>query len=169
MDDLQQKTTLTHILDRVHAVLKVLLGILIAALLVPVTMQILSRYTGIIPRYIWTEEIARFSFVWIIMLGAICAVRDGSHFDLDVLPETGNRRFEVARKLFVHIVIAVVGGFFVVYGIKFVQFGWHQTSEIFELPMPWIFVSWPIAGALFIVFSLEKMHLILHQNRQAGR
>lgn len=157
---------MTKILDSIHNVLKVLLGILIAVLLIPVTMQILSRYTGIIPRYIWTEEIARFSFVWIIMVGAICAVRDGSHFDLDVLPETRSRRFELARKLLVQIAITIVGGFFVVYGIKFVQFGWRQTSEIFELPMPWIFMSWPIAGVLFIVFSLEKMALIVRHHRQ---
>jgi len=157
---------MTPVLDWIHNTLKILLGILIAALLIPVTMQILSRYTGIIPRYIWTEEIARFSFVWIIMIGAICAVRDGSHFDLDVLPATRSRRIEVARKLFVQIIIVIIGGFFVVYGIKFVQFGWHQTSEIFELPMPWIFISWPTAGVLFIVFALEKIFLILDENRR---
>ena len=77
---------MTRILDAIHLVLKVLLATLIAGLIVPVTMQILSRFTGIIPRYIWTEEIARFCFVWMIMIGAMCAVRDGTHFDLDVLP-----------------------------------------------------------------------------------
>lgn len=154
-----------RVLDTVHLLLKLLLGLMIAGLLIPVSMQILSRYTGIIPRYIWTEEIARFSFVWIIMLGAICAVRDGSHFDLDVLPASSSRRLEIVRQLIVQIGIIVVGGFFVVYGVKFVQFGWNQTSEIFELPMGWIFVSWPIAGVLFIVFSIEKIHAIFHGNR----
>ena len=30
---------------------------------------------------------ARFCLIWIIMLGAMIAVRDGSHFDLDILPK----------------------------------------------------------------------------------
>lgn len=154
-----------RVLDTVHLILKLLLGLMIAMLLIPVSMQILSRYTGIIPRYIWTEEVARFSFVWIIMLGAICAVRDGSHFDLDVLPGSKNRRVELVKLLVAQFAIATVGGFFVIYGIKFVSFGWHQTSEIFELPMGWIFVSWPIAGVLFIVFSLEKIHQILKSDQ----
>ncbi len=51
-------------------------------------MQILSPLHRIIPRYIWTEEIARFCFVWIIMIGAMIAVRDGTHFDVDVLPHS---------------------------------------------------------------------------------
>ena len=50
-------------LDLYYRLLQVLLTVLMTALLVPVTLQILSRYTGLIPRYIWTEEIARFCFV----------------------------------------------------------------------------------------------------------
>ena len=33
-----------------------------------------------------TEEAARFCFVWIIMIGSMIAVRDRSHFDVDLLP-----------------------------------------------------------------------------------
>ena len=47
-----------------------LLTFLIAILIVPVTMQIVSRYTDFIPNYIWTEEMARFCLIWMIMLGA---------------------------------------------------------------------------------------------------
>ena len=43
-----------------HRVLKVVLTVLMGLLIVPVSMQVLSRYTGVIPRYIWTEEAARF-------------------------------------------------------------------------------------------------------------
>ncbi|TIY02395.1 MAG: TRAP transporter small permease subunit, partial [Mesorhizobium sp.] len=69
---------MTRVLDVIHAALKIVLGVLVGGLLVPVSMQVLSRFTGLIPRYIWTEEIARFCFVWMIMVGAIIAVRDGS-------------------------------------------------------------------------------------------
>ena len=43
-------------LDAYFWTLKVLLTLLMALMIVPVLLQILSRYTGIIPRYIWTEE-----------------------------------------------------------------------------------------------------------------
>jgi TRAP-type C4-dicarboxylate transport system permease small subunit len=32
----------------------------VAVLVVPVSLQIFSRYTTAIPAYIWTEELARF-------------------------------------------------------------------------------------------------------------
>ena len=45
----------------------------IAVLILPVTLQIFSRYTELIPSYIWTEEMARFMFIWTIMLGAMAS------------------------------------------------------------------------------------------------
>ena len=45
---------------------------------------------------------------------------------------------------------------FVWYGIKFVQFGWNQNSELAELPMPFIFVAWPLAGFTWVLFLGEK-------------
>jgi TRAP-type transport system small permease protein len=136
--------------------LRVALTLLVAALVVPVTMQVLSRYTGLIPRYIWTEEIARFCFVWIVMIGAMLGVRDGTHFDLDALPHSRNPKVEAAMRLVVHIAVLAVALIFVHYGWQFVRFGWHQTSEIAELPMPWIFAAWPLAGLTWLAFLGEK-------------
>ncbi len=70
----------------IYRALQVLLTALIAVMIIPVTLQIFSRFVDFIPRYIWTEEAARFCLIWLIMLGATIAVRDGTHFDVDVLP-----------------------------------------------------------------------------------
>ncbi len=148
---------MTRFLDALHFALKVVLGLLVAGLIVPVTMQVLSRYTGVIPRYLWTEEIARFCFVWMIMVGAVCAVRDGTHFDLALLPQSREPRIEAAKRLFVHLAMAAAGGVFLWYGWDLLLFGWYQTSEIAELPMNWIYGAWPLAGALFLLFLAEKV------------
>src|SRR5205807_3985807 len=63
------------------------LGILV----IPVTLQIISRYTPLIPSYIWTEEMARFLFVWTIMIGAMVGVREAQHFEVDVWPNLSRR------------------------------------------------------------------------------
>ena len=49
-------------LDTYFKFLKIVLTVLMGVLIIPVTMQIFSRYVGFIPRYIWTEELARFLF-----------------------------------------------------------------------------------------------------------
>ncbi|MEM9442759.1 MAG: TRAP transporter small permease [Pseudomonadota bacterium] len=144
-----------RILGGYYRLLQILLTVLMAGLLIPVTLQILSRYTGLIPRYIWTEEIARFCFIWIVMIGAMIAVRDGSHFDVDVLPKLG-RRADAILRLFTHIAMLAVALIFVTYGYQFAKFGSIQTSEIAGLPMLSIYIAWPLAGVTWLVFLGEK-------------
>ena len=131
--------------------------LLFAILIVPVVLQILARYTDLIPRYIWTEEIARFCFVWIIMLGAMIAVRQDTHFSVDVLPRPGTSRGQGFSQLFVHLAMLTLALCFIWYGKEFADQGLLQTSEIAELPMIAIYVAWPLSGIIWTLFLLEKL------------
>jgi TRAP-type C4-dicarboxylate transport system permease small subunit len=144
-------------LDLYYRVLKVVLTLLMAGLIVPVGMQILSRYTGLIPRFIWTEETARFCFVWIIMIGSMIAVRDGTHFDVDVLPHSADARVELAMRLFVQLAVLAAAMIFLRYGWDFAVLGSRQRSEIASLPMLSIYIAWPLAGASWALFTVEKV------------
>jgi len=138
-------------------VLKVLLTVLMGLLIVPVSMQVLSRYTGVIPRYIWTEEAARFCFVWIIMIGSMIAVRDRAHFDVDVLPHPKTPRQQGIAGLIVHGAMLVMAAVFVRYGYEFAKFGAIQTSEMSGINMLSIYIAFPLAGVTWIMFLGEKI------------
>ena len=143
------------ILDYYYRLLQILITLLMFVLIIPVSMQILSRYTGLIPRYIWTEEIARFCFMWIVMIGAMIAVRDGTHFDVDVLPK-GSAKVEAALRLFAHFAMLLASVIFLFYGWSFARFGALQYSEIAGLPMLTIYIAWPLAGITWVAFLGEK-------------
>src|SRR5207302_9172756 len=105
---------------------------------------------------IWTEELSRFLFIWMIMLGSMVGVREGTHFVVDVLPDLPPRAdaaLQVVSNLFV-LAFALV---FVWWGIEFVRFGWDQSSELAELPMVFIFVAWPVAGLPWVLFLGEAL------------
>src|SRR5437763_6422330 len=94
---------------------------------------------------------ARFLFIWMVMLGAMVGIRDGSHFDCDVWPELKprpNALLRIVSSVFI-LLFALV---FIWYGIQFVQFGWDQTSELADLPMVWIFIAWPLSGFTWVLF-----------------
>ena len=142
------------LIDSYHKLLTWLMVATVAILLFPVTLQVISRFTELVPSYIWTEELSRFLFIWMVMLGAMIAVREGTHFDVDVWPELGPRaaaRLRIVSHLFV-LVFALV---FVYWGVQFVRFGWNQQSELAELPMPFIFIAWPVAGLTWMLFLGE--------------
>jgi len=141
-------------IDWYHRLLVWLLIGTVAVLVVPVTLQIISRYTALIPAYIWTEELARFMFIWMVMLGAMVGVREGTHFEVDVWPVLGPRANALLR-IVSHVFVLVFALVFLWWGIEFTRFGWDQLSEIAELPMWTIFIAWPIAGLAWILFLGE--------------
>ena len=89
--------------------LEFLLATCVGVLVVPVTLQIISRYTPFIPSYIWTEEMARFLFVWTIMIGAMVGVREAQHFEVDVWPDL-SRRSEAAVRILARLGILRAAG-----------------------------------------------------------
>ena len=126
----------------------------VAILVVPVSLQIVSRYAQLIPSYIWTEELSRFLFIWMVMLGAMVGIKEGTHFEVDIWPELG-RRANAMLKIVSNLFVLIFALVYLYWGIKFVEFGWHPESELAELPMPFIFVAWPLAGATWIIFLGE--------------
>jgi len=127
----------------------------VAILIVPVTLQIVSRYTALIPSWIWTEELSRFLFIWMIMLGSMVGVREGTHFIVDVWPELRPRPAAVLQ-IVTNVFVLAFALVFVVWGVQFVRFGWSQSSELAELPMTFIFAAWPLAGLTWILFIGES-------------
>ena len=142
---------MTRFIEGYYRLLDWLLAASVGVLIVPVTIQIVSRFTDWFPHYIWTEEMARFLFIWMVMLGAMVGIRDGSHFDVDVWPEMKPRPNAVLR-IISNVFILLFALVFIWYGVRFVQFGWDQSSELAEMPMTYIFVAWPLAGITWLLF-----------------
>jgi len=146
-----------RVADWVYRNLQRLLTLLMGLLIFPILLQIASRFSPSIPHFIWTEEIARFCFIWIIMIGAMIGVRDGAHFHLDLLSEPRNARARAIRGLWVHGAMLVMSLTFVWFGYRFALFGWAQASELTGLNMLAIHAAWPIAGMVFTLFLGERI------------
>ena len=142
--------------DVYASILSWALVITIGTLVIPVSLQIFSRYTALIPSYIWTEELARFMFVWSIMLGAMLGIKEGTHFVVDVWPRLSARKAALLD-IVGNLCILVFAGVFVWFGIEFTQFAWGRTSELAELPLWLIHVAWPMSGVTWVVFGGERM------------
>ena len=146
-----------RLLDAYDRLLRLAITALMGAILVPVGLQIFSRYVGFIPRYIWTEEVARFCFIWIIMIGSMIAVRDATHFDVDVLPKPRTARGRAIARLVVDGFMLVMALVFVRYGYDFAAFGWEQNSELTGINMISIHLAFPLAGVTWVLFLGERI------------
>ena len=153
------------LLDGYYRVLRFVVGLMMAALIIPVAMQVLSRPLDLwwlgevrfVPRYLWTEEVALFLFIWIIMLGSVIAVREKTHFDVDVLPEPKRARMRGLMRIVVHVAMGVMAYFFAVDGWAYYEFGGRQQSDYLRYDLGYLYFTVPLAGASWGVFLLEHL------------
>ena len=158
---------MSTLLRLAHQLLIALLGITVLVLMVPVSMQIGSRFFEWIPNYMWTEEMSGVFFIWLVMIGATVGVREGLHFDVDIWanPSPALARF---LRWASRLLIMGFAGVVLYWGIEFTKFGWNQTSELADLPMWMIFIAWPVAGFFWIAFLIEKMVVDSERDDQHG-
>ncbi len=149
--------------------LRILLGLLVAALAIPVGMQVIARYTGLIPVYLWTEELSTFIFVWVVMVGSMIAVWEGTHFDVRVLPDARRPLSILLQKGVVLVLIAAFALLFAWYGIEYAKFGALQNSVMMQANKLVTFISVPIAGAVWAVFALYRLAEAIGDYRASGK
>ena len=128
-----------------------------ASLAVPVGMQVLARYTGIIPVYLWTEELATFIFVWVVMIGSMVAVWEGTHFDVVVTPDAKSPLGILIQKSVVYIFVGIFAGLFAWYGIEYAKVGSIQNSVMMRANLLWTYITVPIAGAIWTLFTVYRL------------
>jgi TRAP-type C4-dicarboxylate transport system permease small subunit len=134
-----------------------MVAVSVGILVLPVSLQMASRWIEALPHYIWTEEMARLLFIWMIMLGAMLGVRESTHFEVDLWPRLGPR-LTALLGLVSALCVLVFALVFVWWGIEFTQFAFGRISELAELPLWTIHVAWPVAGLAWTLFLGERIH-----------
>jgi TRAP-type C4-dicarboxylate transport system permease small subunit len=129
------------------------LGLLMAAITAITFGQVVLRY-GLNHPLFWSDEAARYLFVWIALIGAAACVRSRAHYAMDALVE---RLPRAGRRACAGLAWAVVTGFV---GVLLV-YGWRDTlnaarQEALSLPMrmDWAYAAMPVGAALMLLHLL---------------
>lgn len=127
----------------VVAVLRGSCAFLMFALAALVLFQVTFRFVFRTP-FDWAEELARYSFIWVSMLGAILGVDAKAHFYVDILPSKlsprARRGLDLALRTVVFVFLAVVAYL----SVTLVTVMRSQTSPILELPLGYMAIALPI-------------------------
>jgi TRAP-type C4-dicarboxylate transport system permease small subunit len=152
---------LRRVLDAYYKALIGLMTALVMALTLVVSYQVFSRYVDFVPRYLWTEEVARFCFIWVLLLGAAIAVREGSHFTIDVLPQSMSPRLQQVLEALVLVLVAAIAALMLFGGLRFVDIGMSRISTTSGIRLAWVYAAVPFSGFSMIVFVAERLVSVL--------
>jgi C4-dicarboxylate transporter DctQ subunit len=139
---------------------EVVIFILFIVLVSTVFLQVVARYAFNSPPS-WTEELARYCQVWIIILASSICIRKGSHLAVDYLshkfPPYLSRFIQVLISILMSVYVAVV----TVFGVRLMLVGHYQVSPAMQINMSYIYVIFPLGGLLMFVEAVLSTYRII--------
>ena len=106
-----------RILRPLRKSVEVAIVVLFAVLTVAVFIQVVARYVFNQPPT-WTEELARFCQVWIVLLASSVCVRKGTHLAVDYLGPALAPRARRAVALFTGALVALYAAVVAIWGVR---------------------------------------------------
>jgi len=145
------------------AFLQLLLVVVFCILVLDVIWGVASRYI-LGSQASWSEELARLLMVWLALLGAALACREGRHLGLDVIVRSWPEEVQRISRLLVMIAVLLFASIVMLGG------GWQLVSQRFasgqmlpalDIAKAWFYLALPVSGALISLFAIESIWAIL--------
>ena len=128
-------------------------GALVIAVCGVVLLQVLMRYLFATPNP-WSEELSRFAFIWVSLLGASLAVEHRAHFGFD---QVTKKLAPPVRRAVERTAWAVVLAFSLLLigtGIALMDLTLGERSAALNLPVALVYAAAPVSGLLMAIHLL---------------
>lgn len=129
--------------------------LLMAVMVGTIILQVLCRFVLGDPLS-WSEELARYAFVWITFLGAAVAYRHGAHIVVETIVVLLPRRAQATLAWVVDALMVVALGVLLVQGLGIVEATSNVEATMLEIPMSWVYGSVPVSAAIMLAYQVER-------------
>ena len=128
-------------------------GGLVMTVAAVVLLQVVMRYLFAYPNP-WSEEVSRFCFIWVSLLGASLAVEHRAHFGFDQVTKALAPRAKRAVERFAGAVVLVFALLLVATGVALMDLTMGERSPALNLPVALVYAAAPVSGVLMVVHML---------------
>lgn len=143
------------IFDQIERIIVVLIVIAFMTMVISLSYQIISRYI-FDKGNAWTEELTRYTFVWLVMLSSSVALRRSKHMKVDFTNRTLSKTINDVKFWISNILVIIFLSVLTFYGLQLVSLTQRQLSSGMQIPMSYIYLAIPVGGILMLLFTVES-------------
>ncbi|TXB70106.1 TRAP transporter small permease [Paracoccus aurantiacus] len=107
----------------------------------------------------WADEVARYTMIWLVFLGAGLALREGAHVALSSLQGALPARAAFIVRAIVLVLLLVFFAVMIRIGWDYMMRAQFQLSAALRMKMSWVYAAMPVG------FALMGIHLLLIARR----
>lgn len=131
-------------------------GLLLAVLTGAVFLQVILRYMGRLGVE-GLEEVPRYVFVWLVMIGAAAAAHRGEHTTLNYFRDKLSPRGQALARVITNGAALVLFGSLVQSSLVLVPNAQLQTSAGLNLPLGYVYAAIPVGAVLIMLPVLSQL------------
>ena len=150
------KKCLNMLSDWTNKIIVPIASIIFVILGLATVIQVVARYF-LETSMPWTEELARYAFIWSTLLGASVLVKSKGHPGVDAITGKLKGQVKIVQEALLAIVIMIIAAVGIRYGIELVQITMGQTSAALNIPYGFIYLSFPVSCIAMIIHELSEL------------
>jgi TRAP-type C4-dicarboxylate transport system permease small subunit len=131
-------------------------AVLLLGLFLVILLQIVGRYLPL-PTPIWTEELSRWLWVWLVFVGIAEVERTDTHLKMDLLATAFPRHIRTLIFLALDVVSVVVFIELIRIGYKGALRSMDATSITLPVTMVFFYAAYPLAGIFIVLRVVQRM------------
>lgn len=136
---------------------EILTTVLMFVLVGLVFFQVLNRFILHIPAA-WTEEMARYNFVWLSLFGSVLALKSDRHLSVDLFVQgIKSQKTQGWIKIIVALLVMTFSLILTWSGYHYTVSNWTNHCEFGAFPLALIYAAVPVAGFLLLLVSFEQL------------
>jgi TRAP-type C4-dicarboxylate transport system permease small subunit len=130
--------------------------VLLLLVIIASSLQVFTRYV-LNASMTGTEEFARFSFIWMSMLGCSVAVGRAAHPTITLIVDRMKGIYKKILIVGISILISLCALIWIVYGIEMVSVTTAMRSPILLVPMAYVYLAIPVGGLGILLHCIQQI------------
>jgi len=142
--------------DYLEKIIEILTICVFCLMLFATSLQVVSRY--IFTPLTWTEELARYAYIWLVYLGAAVLQKRKEHIKLDLINKFLPNKILKCFDLIIDILTMYVLYHIVLGSYKYSMIMGRPMSTAIQIQLKYLYIIIPIGFGLMFVFTIGNIY-----------
>ncbi len=141
------------VIDKIDKIIEAMLQVILLVMCIALALQVMFRYLFNSP-LIWSEELARYLFVWITFLGAGYGVKHHLHVEMSILFNKFPLGMKKVVQLVVNVAVILSFAYIMPSAVGFMKIQHPIMATTLNIPLSYLFAAAPVGCGLLIFFLI---------------
>lgn len=134
-------------------------GLFFILMCTAVALGVFARFFDV--PLVWTDELARYSFIWTVFTGSVVAIKHKKHIAVDFLMTLLPISFQKIVYSLVHVIVGFLCLVLVQYGLVLTSETWAVPTTSLGIPTGLVYLPVSLSGLLMLMYIMHDLYKVI--------